>query len=241
MSEPDGRAGRRVFREHVKDFLLDAVLSGELRPGDRIVESRVAQQMGVSQGPVREALRDLELLGFVESQPFRGARVRQFSAEDLLEIYPIRAALEGVAAREAARRIDESTLQQLETCLESMRESARTGDRAAHIEADIQFHRTIVEGSGNRLLMQMWQSTSLSSSTMVSVALAHRSLMELADRHEPIISALRDANSESAEVIMRSHIEDLATWIANEQQGPEVIESDSEKVIVSTADEKDSP
>ena len=85
---------RRVFREEIREQLIEDILSGKLAPGARIVETRIAQQFGVSQGPVREALRDLELFGFVVSSPFRGTQVRKFSTEELLEIYPIRAALE---------------------------------------------------------------------------------------------------------------------------------------------------
>src|SRR5687768_8483139 len=104
------RTSRRVFREDVKEYLLDAILHGQLQPGDRIVETRVAHELGVSQGPVREALRDLEMFGFVVSEPFRGTRVRKTTSAELIEIYPIRAALEGVGAREAARRIDPTLL-----------------------------------------------------------------------------------------------------------------------------------
>jgi len=90
---------RRVFREEIREQLIADILSGRLPPGSRIVETRLAQQFGVSQAPVREALRDLALFGFVVSSPFRGTQVREISPEDLLEIYPVRAALEGVAAR----------------------------------------------------------------------------------------------------------------------------------------------
>src|SRR5215204_7517236 len=90
---------RRVFREEIREKLIEDILNGRLAPGSRIVETRIAQQFGVSQGPVREALRDLELFGFVVSEPFRGTRVRETSKEDLIELYEIRAALEGVAAR----------------------------------------------------------------------------------------------------------------------------------------------
>ena len=83
---------RTVLREQVKELLLERILVGVYRPGDRLVETRIAQELGTSQAPVREALRDLELLRFVESEPFRGARVREVSAEELAEIYPVRAA-----------------------------------------------------------------------------------------------------------------------------------------------------
>jgi DNA-binding GntR family transcriptional regulator len=73
---------RRVLREEIKEYLIDAILRGRLRPGDRIIEMRIAQDLGVSQTPVREALRDLELLGFVTSAPFRGTRVRAFTHDE---------------------------------------------------------------------------------------------------------------------------------------------------------------
>src|SRR6185369_10116596 len=99
------RVERRVLREEIRDQLIEDILNRRLSPGDRIVETRIAQRFGVSQAPVREALRDLELFGFVVTSPFRGAIVREISADDLLQLYPIRAVLEGLAAREAARRI----------------------------------------------------------------------------------------------------------------------------------------
>src|SRR5438067_773144 len=95
------RMVRRVLREEIREQLIDDILSGRLPPGTRIVETRLAQEFGVSQAPVREALRDLELFGFVISSPFRGTQVREISTDDLLEIYPVRAALEAVAARAA--------------------------------------------------------------------------------------------------------------------------------------------
>src|SRR3954452_17931435 len=97
---------RTVLREQVKEVLVQRILRGELQPGERLIETRIAQELGTSQAPVREALRDLELLRFVESEPFRGARVREVSQEELIEIYPVRAAIEEVAAREAATRLD---------------------------------------------------------------------------------------------------------------------------------------
>src|SRR6478735_6062976 len=199
MASADGRTGRRVFREDVKEFLLDAILKGELQPGDRIIETRVAQQIGVSQGPVREALRDLELFGFVVSEPFRGTRVRETSREDLIDLYEIRAALEGVAAREAARRIDLETLQRLDSLLELMRATAAIGDRANYIDADNDFHRVIVQASGNRMLLQMWEGTRLTSTTLVTLTLVVRPLAELAERHVDILDALRIGDSAAAE------------------------------------------
>ncbi len=90
---------RSVLSDAVKDRLLEAILDGRYPPGSRIVETRVARELGTSQAPVREALRDLEALGVVEIAAFRGARVRRPSRDELLEAYVVRAELEAMAAR----------------------------------------------------------------------------------------------------------------------------------------------
>jgi DNA-binding GntR family transcriptional regulator len=84
---------RTVLREQIRELLLERILKGELQPGDRIVELQIAQELGTSQAPVREALRELQSLGFVEHEPYRGTRVRRIIEEELAEIYPVRAAL----------------------------------------------------------------------------------------------------------------------------------------------------
>src|SRR5437016_12427626 len=118
---------RVVLREQVKELILERILNETYRPGERLVETRIAAELGTSQAPVREALRDLELLRFVESAPFRGARVREVSKEELIEIYPVRAALEEVAAREAATRL-EGEVAALETEVAAMHAAADAGD-----------------------------------------------------------------------------------------------------------------
>src|SRR5690349_4639050 len=148
---------RRVFREEIREQLIEDILNGKLAPGARIVETRLAQQFGVSQAPVREALRDLELFGFVVSSPFRGTEVRKISTNDLLEMYPLRAAIEGVAAREATSRVDEATLKKLEKLIGAMRAAADRHDGAAHAHADFAFHEAIIKAAGNRMLEHVWQ------------------------------------------------------------------------------------
>src|SRR4249920_688660 len=118
---------RTVLREQIKDVLLQRIASGELQPGERLVETRIAQELGTSQAPVREALRDLELLRMVESEPFRGARVRGFGDDELIEVYPVRAVLEDLAAKEAAKLLD-GDVAVLEHEVEEMRAAAKRGD-----------------------------------------------------------------------------------------------------------------
>lgn len=160
----------------------------------------------------------LALFGFVVSSPFRGTEVRKISTQDLLEIYPIRAALEGVAARTAATRIDESTIAHLGELIAAMRDAAERGDQRAHATADFAFHHAIVKASGNRMLEQVWQSLRLATTTSVTHSLAqmtHRTLQEIGERHIPVLEALRARDAIGAEAAMRAHIEGPGEWIIN--------------------------
>ena len=104
---------RTTLRDEIKDRIVERILDGTYGPGDRIVESQVATEFGTSQAPVREALRELEAMRFVETQPHRGARVREVTTEELIQIYPVRAALEEVAGRGAAVRMSDEQLSAL--------------------------------------------------------------------------------------------------------------------------------
>ena len=159
---------RTVLREQVKDVLLQRIASGELKPGERLVETRIAQELGTSQAPVREALRDLQLLRLVESEPFRGSRVRVFGQEELIDVYPVRAALEELAARLAAEKLG-GDVASLEVELEAMKDAVRRGDTQALVEHDVAFHRLIVEAAGNSVLKQCWQSLGVESRITISL------------------------------------------------------------------------
>jgi DNA-binding GntR family transcriptional regulator len=212
-SETGTAPQKRVLREEIRDKLIDDILNGRLMPGDRMIEIRIAQRFGVSQAPVREALRDLELLGFAESSAFRGTIVRRISVDDLVQIYPIRAVLEGLAAREAATRITPGDVRRLEKLLETMRTAAARGDMRASVDADFAFHFTIVKASGNWLLQQSWERMRLATTTFLTVSKSHRSLAEIAERHVPVIEALRAQDPVAAEAEMRRHIEEPGQWL----------------------------
>jgi len=210
------RTERRVFREEIREQLIDDIINGRLAPGSRITETGLAQRFGVSQAPVREALRDLELFGFVVRSPFRGTQVRKISNDDLLEMYPLRAAVEGVAAREAASRVDAATLKKLEKLIGAMRAAAERNDSAAHAHADFSFHEAIIKAAGNRMLEHVWQTMRLATTTFVTHAmtqLTHRTLHEIGERHIALLEALRAHDPSRAEAEMRRHIEEPGTWI----------------------------
>jgi DNA-binding GntR family transcriptional regulator len=201
---------RVILRDQVRDLLLARVLSGEYPPGSRLVETRIAQELGVSQAPVREALRDLEQLGCVEYEPFRGSSVRAPSVEDLLDAYPVRAALEGVACRLAAGRISDADLDRLAALIEEMRRAGEAGDAHAESTADAAFHATIVEAAGNPTLTRQWRQLLPHARTFISIALPASTRGPVADRHVPILEALRRRDAAATAAAMEAHLADVA-------------------------------
>ena len=201
---------RSNLRAQIKDVILQRIVAHEYAPGARLVETRIAQELGVSQAPVREALRDLEQLGCVVHEPFRGCSVRAFSADELLEAFPVRAALEALAARLAATSITEEELLQLADLLETMRAAARRGDAHDQSQANAAFHATIVRAAGNRTLERQWSFLEPFSRTYLTVSQPGLDLRALSERHVPILDALRARDGDAAAEAMHRHLMDAA-------------------------------
>jgi DNA-binding GntR family transcriptional regulator len=197
---------RTVLREQVKEVLLERILRRELAPGDRLVETRIAQELGTSQAPVREALRDLELLRLVESVPFRGARVREVRDEDLLGVFPVRAVLEELAAKEAARRAD-GDVSTLEREVNAMRVAAERGDWRKQVSHDVAFHRAVVELAGNEALLQSWLVLGVEVTTAFGIYWTYFDQHELVGFHLPILEAIRAGNAARAGSEARKHVQ----------------------------------
>jgi DNA-binding GntR family transcriptional regulator len=189
----------------VKELLLERILRGDLQPGERLVETRIAQELGTSQAPVREALRDLELLRLVESEPFRGSRVRRISDAELLDVFPVRAVLEELAAKLAARRL-KGDVSDLEREVAEMLRAAKHGETRTQVSHDIAFHRAIVEASGNRLLLQAWLALGIEAPTAYGVYWSYFDALELVSFHTPIVDAIRARNVTRAGVEARRHV-----------------------------------
>lgn len=200
---------RVVLSERIKEYIVQAVLSGEFKPGERIVESALARQLGVSQAPVREAMRDLVLLGFLETEPYRGTSVRSFSPEELWETYTVRAALESLAARLAAGSRSNEDLQVLERILDKMIEAGQKEDRETLGRLDNSFHETIMRISRNKTLYQLWKTLQFGYWTIVTYRISTYEPAYLAARHRELLEAIRAGDPEKAAQAMQHHIEDM--------------------------------
>ncbi len=207
---------RVVLSDRVKQHIVEAVLSGELKPGDRIVENNMARMLGVSQAPVREAIRDLVLLGFLETEPYKGTSVRSFTPEELWETYTVRAALESLAMRLAATRLTDEDVATLQQILDSMLEAARRQDRDRVVQLDNAFHEAILKFSRNQTLYQLWKSLQYGIWSIVTYRKSTLDPEYLAARHGELLEALKSRDPERASHAMLHHIEDIGKPLGGE-------------------------
>lgn len=207
---------KSALRDQVKDVILERIARGDYAPGDRLVETAIARELGVSQAPVREALRDLDQLGLVTHEPHRGCSVRAVSAAELREAFPVRAALEAVAARLAAVRIDARTLAQLESLLDEMLDAARADDPLEQAHANARFHATIVRAAANPTLERQWALLEPFARTYLTSVSPNADLVMLAERHRPILLALRAGDGDHAARVMETHLREAADLLGDQ-------------------------
>ena len=221
---------RNVLSAQVKDRILQWILEGQLAPGSRIVETRVARELGTSQAPVREALRDLATLGVVEMEPYRGARVRRPSKRELVEAMEVRAELEAMAARLAARNMTEESLAELRRLMGEMEDWANAGKAHEHALRNTEFHAAVVRASGNRTLERTWSMLEPFARTYVTASVPGIDLHWLAQRHQPIYDALAAHDPNQAADAMRRHANEAEDLVKNMEDTP----AEDEEGVLST-------
>ncbi|NLP43336.1 MAG: GntR family transcriptional regulator [Peptococcaceae bacterium] len=201
----------KPLREIVLEALREAIINGVLEPGERLMEIQLAEELGVSRTPIREAIRKLELEGFVVMTPRKGAYVAGVSYKDIKDVFEIRAALEGLAAGLAAEKITDEELEQLERVLHYEKEPDNLEDM---IQSDTDFHALLYKASRNEKLIgilgnlreqiQRYRATSLAVPGRVRYAIAeHRDIVDAIARHDvKEAQALATAHIETAANIM---------------------------------------
>ena len=201
----------RPLRSDAYEALREAILLGHLRPGVRVVEAEIARQMGISRGPIREAVRQLEQEELVEYHPRRGVVVARLTHEAVQDTYAVRAELDGFAARLAVAWIDDDHLAHLDGLLATMGRQAQDGDNGSLLHTDVEFHRFIYTVARNGVLLRTWTSLGPHAWTLFSgIQVRGYSLGDLAERHRPIVEALCTRNPITAERTAREHTLEIA-------------------------------
>ncbi|EIF8946628.1 GntR family transcriptional regulator [Vibrio cholerae] len=196
--------------ENLTEYLIEAIVEGELAPGSKISEPELAKQFQVSRGPLREALMRVEGLGLIERIPHIGARVIQLSPTKLVELYAVREALEGMAARLAARNITEIELAGLESLLSTHSTHIDQVEGASyfHQQGDFDFHYRIIQASRNQQLIGLLcdELYHLLRMYRYQSPRSHSRPVEALEEHKFILRAIRQRDEELAEMLMRRHI-----------------------------------
>ncbi len=182
--------GSEPLSTSIKRILLDRIVKGELVPGERIVESRLAKELEISQSPVREALRDLAAIGLVDIESRRGARVRQPTAKELRDVSEVRSEIDAFAARLAAERLDDDTIDQLRQAHQQMIDCHKDGDYVGMTAADAEFHRLIAHASGNDAVERVFSQLEPFARTFITLTSPNVEVDGILDQHGGILDAL---------------------------------------------------
>ncbi|MDV3123612.1 GntR family transcriptional regulator [Mycobacterium sp. 21AC1] len=194
----------QTLSHRIRDTLVRQIVTGELEPGERLVETRVAATFGTSQAPVREALRELETFGLVEIKPRRGTFVRSFIRETLRESYVFRAALEETATR-LVLLAENVPFDQLREDVKRMQAAAQENDTEAVGMESVMFHRHIIEAAGNDLIKRSWENLHIEARTSVTIMARTPDLRAIANDHQALLDSLAEGNVDAACALARQH------------------------------------
>ena len=204
----------KPLRDIVFEYLRESILKGKLEPAQRLMEVQLAEQLGVSRTPVREAIRKLELEGLVVMLPRKGAYVADVSLKDIIEVLEIRAALEGLAASVAAERMTDEDLEKLELISYQFKKSLENGDIDMMVKKDIELHDLVFRSTNNQKLIQI--NNSLREQVYrfrVTYISDNYTSKNLVKEHEDIIAAIHKRNSKEAMQRSTVHIENAQNFI----------------------------
>ena len=196
------------LRDIVFQTLRKAILTGELEPGERLMETQLGEKLGVSRTPIREAIRKLELEGLVIMVPRKGAQVAQFTEKDIKDVLEVRAALEALAAKLACRRMDERSFLKLQLIITEYDYASRDNDLEVMIEKDIEFHETIFNATNNDKLSQFFSNMreQVDRYRIAYLKNAEHS-NNVIEEHLAILDALKNRDEELASDLATKHIQ----------------------------------
>ena len=204
---PPEQPTRSPRREQVLEALREAIWTGKLEDGERLIEDRIASELKTSRGPVREALRQLEHEGLVVSYPYRGAVVLGVSDEEVREVLvPIRLVLEKFSFTKAAELMSDEDFAELAKEVWQMGEAARTNDLARSVEADIRFHELMLERSGQPHTAQVWRSILPRTRVYFFRYGREGDLERIAVEHGELLASLQTRDPVTIAVALEAHI-----------------------------------
>lgn len=197
----------RTLRQEVVDAIRTKILNGELRPGERIKEKEIAQTLGVSRGPVREALRQIEQEGLIRYERNVGCSVRRFNENDIREVCILRATMEILAIQLCQGHFSYESLYRMEQALAQMERSQQENNLAAMVEADNQFHGESIRQTGYPKFQELWDNLATSNTAVFNswAVSGERELPNQRKVHEELLLLYRRGNVEELCQAIRKH------------------------------------
>ena len=204
------------LRDIVFQTLRNAIITGELQPGERLMETQLGERLGVSRTPIREAIRKLELEGLVVMVPRKGAQVAQFTEKDIQDVLEVRAALEALSAKLACKRMDDRAFLKLQLAIAEYSYAAKNKDLEMMIEKDVEFHEIIVNATQNDKLIQIFNNLREQVNRYRITYLKNTEDAESVQaEHLEILEALKNKDEELASSLASKHIQTQCTSITD--------------------------
>ena len=205
------------LRDVVFNTLRQAILTGELKPGERLMEIHLADRLGVSRTPIREAIRKLELEGLVTMIPRRGAEVAQITEKSMKDVLEVRRALDALCVELACDRITDGELENLRQACDTFEGAVKTKDAKKIAQADVALHDIIVRATGNQRLIQLVNNLSEQMYRYrfeyIKDSSQHQNLIE---EHRIIYQSIVSKDKETAAAAARTHIDNQETAIMHQ-------------------------
>lgn len=232
----------RTLRQSVTEAIRQGIVEGDLLPGTQVNQAQIAEQLGVSRGPVREALGQLEEEGLIKNVPYKGTFVTEITGDYISELYSIRHAIETFAVREATQRATPKDIADLRAVLAEMYAAAELADMSRMGTLDIQFHYVICRSAHHSLLLQVWKSIEIG--VRRCLALRHRIYKSPADvigTHPDILAAIEAGEAERASAILGIHIAEAGDQLLRSWARHQAEEAASPADIVAEVSPTESP
>lgn len=221
----------RTLRENVTEILRWAIIDGSLAPGAELNQAQMAEKLGISRGPLREALAQLEQEGLIRNVPYKGVYVTPFTVRYVEELYSIRAVLESFALTRGMERLRAEDVKVLKQYVDEMREAARAEQRERLVELDLRFHRHLVAMADHELVLNIWNRLEIGVLRCLHTRhRIYRDLEEVVGSHPALVEAIEEGNVMRAKQILHDHILEAGEQIcenwADELDGLEETSSD---------------
>jgi DNA-binding GntR family transcriptional regulator len=217
------RIDNKPLRQRVLDALREAIVTGELKPGQPLVELDLAAQLGISRAPIREAIQILAREGLVETAAYRGTIVRRLDRTDIEELYSLRSTLETFALRRVIAQSNPGNQVQLRECFDDMLSAAQAGNLTEVNQVDRQFHDTLIELSNHGLLNTTWNSVSLRVRQVMALRNRRNAdITTIAYNHLPIIEAIEAGNEDLGVRLLEAHIASSGDLLAESWDNDQV-------------------